>query len=167
MNIKKFTRLSMLISLAVVLSIIESFIPFINGMMIPGVKLGLANIIVLCVLECYSFKDAIYVSVLKVFLTSILRTGLFSMSFYFSLAGSILSIIAMGIVHSFHKFSMIGVSIVGSIFHSIGQILVAIVFLKNILLIHYLPFILFLSIPTGIITGILSKQLSNHLKNLL
>ncbi len=167
MEIQKYVRLSMLVSLSFALSVIESFLPFINGMTIPGIKLGLANIIVLCVLELYSFKDAFYVTILKVFLISLLRTGLFSMSFYFSLVGSIFSVCAMGVSYKFKKFSFIGISVIGSIFHSLGQILVAVLFLRNISLFYYLPLILLFSIPTGMITGLLSKSLTNYLTKTL
>ena len=81
MELKKFVRLSLLLSLSVVFNIIESFIPFLNGA-IPGVKIGFANIIVLYVLYKYSFKDALMVSLLRVFLVGILRTGIFSITFF-------------------------------------------------------------------------------------
>lgn len=165
MEIKKITRLSMLLALSVILNIIESFIPLFNGA-IPGLKLGLANIIVLVVLYLFSFKEAIYISLLRVLLVGILRTGLFSMTFFFSLGGAVLSIIVMGLVKK-TKLSIIGVSILGSLAHSVGQILIAIVLLKNIYIIYYIPWLLLLAVPTGIITGLISKALVNNLQNRL
>lgn len=160
---KKFTRLTMLLALSVVLNIIESFIPLFNGN-IPGLKLGLANIIVLIVLYMFSFKDALYVSLLRIILVGILRTGLFSMTFFFSLGGAILSLCSMFIAKK-TKLSIIGVSIVGSIFHSIGQILVAILIIKNRYIIYYVPWLLLFSIPTGILVGFTSKTILNNLEN--
>lgn len=160
---KKFTRLTMLLALSVVLNIIESFIPLFNGN-IPGLKLGLANIIVLIVLYMFSFKDALYVSLLRIILVGILRTGLFSMTFFFSLGGAILSLCSMFIAKK-TKLSIIGVSIVGSIFHSIGQILVAILIIKNMYIIYYVPWLLLFSIPTGILVGFTSKTILNNLEN--
>lgn len=160
---KKFTRLTMLLALSVVLNIIESFIPLFNGN-IPGLKLGLANIIILIVLYMFSFKDALYVSLLRIILVGILRTGLFSMTFFFSLGGAILSLCSMFIAKK-TKFSIIGVSIVGSIFHSIGQILVAILIIKNMYIIYYVPWLLLFSIPTGILVGFTSKTILNNLEN--
>lgn len=160
---KKFTRLTMLLALSVVLNIIESFIPLFNGN-IPGLKLGLANIIILIVLYMFSFKDALYVSLLRILLVGILRTGLFSMTFFFSLGGAILSLCSMFIAKK-TKLSIIGVSIVGSIFHSIGQILVAILIIKNTYIIYYVPWLLLFSIPTGILVGFTSKTILNNLED--
>ena len=160
---KKFTRLTMLLALSVVLNIIESFIPLFNGN-IPGLKLGLANIIILIVLYMFSFKDALYVSLLRIILVGILRTGLFSMTFFFSLGGALLSLCSMFIAKK-TKLSIIGVSIVGSIFHSIGQILVAILIIKNMYIIYYVPWLLLFSIPTGILVGFTSKTILNNLEN--
>lgn len=160
---KKFTRLTMLLALSVVLNIIESFIPLFNGN-IPGLKLGLANIIILIVLYMFSFKDALYVSLLRILLVGILRTGLFSMTFFFSLGGAFFSLCSMFIAKK-TKLSIIGVSIVGSIFHSIGQILVAILIIKNTYIIYYVPWLLLFSIPTGILVGFTSKTILNNLED--
>lgn len=165
MELKKFTRLTMLLALSVVLNIIESFIPFVGGS-IPGLKLGLANIIVLLVLYLFSFKEALYISILRVILVGILRTGLFSMTFFFSLGGAILSVIVMCLVQK-TKLSIIGVSIIGSISHSVGQILIAILLMKNVYIVYYIPWLLLFSIPTGILTGIISKTLVKNLESRL
>ena len=158
MELKKFVRLSLLLSLSVVFNIIESFIPFLNGA-IPGVKIGFANIIVLYVLYKYSFKDALMVSLLRVFLVGILRTGIFSITFFFSLSGAILSVVVMAIFKKCTRLSVIGISIIGSISHSIGQILIAIFFVQNMNIIYYLPWILLFAIPSGILVGFLGKEL--------
>ena len=94
MELKKIIRMSMLISLSVVISIIESYIPIFNNM-IPGLRLGLSNIIIIFVLYKYSFKDSMYVSIVRVILVGLLRTGLFSISFFFSLFGAFFSLISM------------------------------------------------------------------------
>ena len=161
MDLKKITKLSMLISLSVVISIIESYIPIFNNI-IPGLRLGLSNVIILYVLYKYSFKESIYVSLVRVLLVGLLRTGLFSITFFFSLSGAILSIISMYIVKKIKLLSIIGVSIVGSITHSIGQILITILLLKNNTIIYYLPYLLIFSIPTGILTGIITKKVLDY-----
>lgn len=158
MNTKKFTRLSLLLSLSVILNILESLIPIFNGY-IPGLKIGLANIVTLFVLFNYSFKDALYLAILRVLLVGILRTGLFSTTFIFSLTGVVLSIIMMYIGKNIFKLSIIGTSIIGSIFHSLGQVIASIVILNTTNMIYYLPFLLLFSIPAGIFTGIIAKQL--------
>lgn len=165
MELKRFTRLTMLLALSVVLNIIESFIPFFNGV-IPGLKLGLANIIILVVLYMFSFKEAIYVSVLRVVLVGILRTGLFSISFFFSLGGAMLSIFTMFLAYK-TKLSVIGVSVLGSISHSVGQILMAVLIMHNTYIIYYIPWLLLFSVPTGVMTGLISKSLMENLEKRL
>lgn len=161
MKLKKLVRLSMLISLSVVISIIESYIPIFNNI-VPGLRLGLSNIIILFVLYKYNFKDSLYVSIVRVILVGLLRTGLFSISFWFSLSGAIFSIIFMYIAKKIKLLSVVGVSVVGSISHSIGQILIAIFILKNNNVIYYLPYLLILSIPTGVITGLITNKILKY-----
>ena len=159
MDTKRISKIAMLISLSAVLSIIESFIPLFNT--IPGIKLGLANIVIIYAIYKLNFKDALYISILRVILVGILRTGLFSINFFFSLVGALFSILGMYIIkHT--KMSIIGVSIVGAICHSIGQILVAIIFLSSIDILYYLPILLVSSIITGILVGILSSKLIDY-----
>lgn len=157
---KKLTRLSILLAISVVLNIIEANIPLFNGI-IPGFKLGLANIITLLVIYCFGLKEALYVGILRVFLVGMLRTGLFNTQFIFSLSGIILSILVMYLFKKISKLSIIGISILGSISHCIGQIIVAIIILNMTAMIYYLPWLLLLSVPTGIIVGIICKQLVN------
>lgn len=156
-------RLVMLLSFSIVLSILESFIPLFNGY-IPGLKLGLSNIIVLIVLYKYDTKDVFFVSILRVIVVGLMRTGLFSVNFFFSLSGALFSAVSM-ILFKKTKLSMIGVSVVGSIFHSIGQILIAILFLKNNNVIYYLPWLLLFSIPTGLFVGYVSKKMLSELED--
>ena len=155
---KKFTRLSMLLALSVALNVIEASLPLFNGY-IPGLKLGLANIVTLFIIYKFSLKDAFYVGILRVFLVGILRTGLFSTTFFFSLSGVLLSIICMYLAKNLFKLSIVGVSIIGSISHSIGQVFTSILLLQMTSMIYYLPWLLLFSIPTGILVGIICKQL--------
>ncbi len=158
---RKFVRLSLLLSLAIVLNIIETSIPFFGGQ-IPGLKLGLANIVTLFVLYKFSFKDALYVGILRVFLVGMLRTGLFSTTFLFSLTGVIISIVMMFLFKRF--FSIVGVSIIGAISHSVGQLVMALV-LINTNMFYYLPVFIVVSIITGTVIGILCKHLLEHFES--
>lgn len=164
MDTKRIAKLSMLLSISVVLGLIESFIPIMSGI-VPGLKLGLANIVIVFAIYELSFKDAIYISVLRVLLIGILRTGLFSISFFFSLAGALLSIVFMYLAKEYTKMSIVGVSVVGSIFHSIAQIIVACIFLSNINIVYYLPILLISSIVTGVIVGSISSKLVEYYNN--
>ena len=164
MDLKKTTRLAMLLSISIILSILESLIPIFS--FIPGLKIGLANVIILFIIYVYSFKDALYVSILRVIIVGILKTGLFSITFFFSLSGAIFSIFFMFIFKKFTNLSIIGISIIGAISHSIGQIIIAIIFLNNMDLIYYSPYLLIFSIPMGIVVGLISKQVLNEYENL-
>lgn len=161
MDTKKFTRLSLLLGLSIVLNIIESFIPIFNGY-IPGIKIGLANIVTLFVLYKYSLKDALYISILRVILVGITRTGLFSTIFMFSLSGAILSTLFMYLSKRYLKLSVIGTSIVGSLFHSIGQIIMAMLIMNTTNMIYYFPWILLFALPSGLFIGIISKKLIDN-----
>ncbi len=161
METKRLTRLSMLLALSIVLNIIENLVPLFNGT-IPGVKLGLANIVILFVLYEYGFKDAIFISLVRVFLVSILNTGLFSVAFFLSLSGAILSIIVMGLIKRFTKLSIVGVSILGSLAHSLGQIIMVAFFLNSLSAFNYLPIIIMFAVPTGILTGTITKELVKY-----
>lgn len=165
MDIKKISRLAMLTAFSVVIGIIESYIPIFSNI-IPGLKLGLANVVILIVLYKYGFKDAFLVSIIRVIIIGLIRTGIFTIPFFLSLAGATLSIIMMAFFMKIKIFSIVGVSIVGSFFHSLAQILVCFVLInKNI--IYYLPYLLLFSIPTGLLVGVISKKLVKNMSNLI
>ncbi len=160
---RKFSQLTMLLSLSIILSLIESFIPFFNGI-VPGLKIGLANIITLFVLYLYGIKDAFKISILRVFIVGILRST--GVSFIFSLTGAIFSILSMSLFkHT--KLSIIGVSIIGAVFHSGGQIIAAAIILKNIKVTYYFPYLILFSIVTGLAIGYISKESVKRYKNKL
>lgn len=157
MSLRKLTQLSMLLALSVVLNIMESMIPIL-GNIVPGCKLGLANVVILFAVFMYHFSDAIFLSLMRVFIVGILRTGLLNIVFFFSLGGALLSTVMMYLAHRFTKLSVIGISIIGAVSHSIGQIIVAIIGFHTTNLIFYLPYLLLLSVPTGILVGIIARQ---------
>ena len=161
MKTKQVTTIGILASISVVISSIESFFDFI-GNIIPGLKLGLANIVVLYALYKYDFKTAFGISLVRVFVVALIRSG-FGINFFFSLVGAIFSVIAMWLVKKTH-LSIIGVSVVGSICHSIGQVIVGMIFLNNYNVIYYMPYLLLFSIPTGILIGVVAKKLLSYMK---
>lgn len=163
---KRISRISVLIALATSLSIIESFIPIYNGM-IPGIKLGLANVAILLTLYIYGFREAFFVSVMRVFIVGMIRTGLFNSIFLFSLSGAILSAVAMSGAKKTTKLSIVGVSVVGSLFHAVGQIIIAAVLIDNANVFYYLPWILLFSLPAGIIIGKITDSLQFKLEKSL
>ena len=164
MDTKRISKLSMLLALSLVLSLIESYIPILNGI-IPGFKVGFANIVVLFALYNLSFKDALSLSILRVLIMGIIRTGLFSITFTFSLAGALLSVIAMYLSKKYTKLSLVGVSIIGAISHSIGEIIIAIIFLSNMNIIYYLPVLIIISVLTGMLVGIITDKILKYYDN--
>ena len=151
----------MFLALAVTLNIVENVIPIFQGI-VPGVKLGLTNIVILFVLYKYGFREALSLSITRVILVGILNTGLFSVAFFLSLSGALFSILMMGLVKKITKLSIVGVSIIGSLFHSLGQIIVVAIILYSWTAFNYLPILILFSVPTGILTGIICKELLKY-----
>jgi heptaprenyl diphosphate synthase len=160
-NTRKLTSLSLMVSIAIVLSIIESSISAFF-FIIPGVKLGLANIVTLVVLYLYGRKEAFIVMMVRILLVGLIYSGLFSTSFWISLSGGIIAITTM-VALSKTNLSIYSISVAGALMHMVGQIFAAIILLSTQTLLYYLPIMIMLSVPTGIITAYLSKKIINNL----
>ncbi|HZK33028.1 MAG TPA: Gx transporter family protein [Tissierellaceae bacterium] len=161
----KMIFLSLLVSIGLAVSLIESSIPL--PIPIPGARLGLSNIVILVTLIIFGFKDAFTVSVLKS-IVLMLVTGSVS-SFIYSISGAILSTIVMFIVYKYFSniFSLIGVSIFGAVSHNTAQVAIATLIMSNIKIFFYLPILLLMSLFTGYFVGISSNFVSKNLgKNL-
>jgi len=153
-QIKKMTLLANLLAIAIVLSIIEAAVPIIP---VPGAKIGFANIVTLVVLYIFSFKDAMTLTLLRVLLVSVLSGRLLGPTFALSLGGALLSTSVMGLVKHTHFFGILGVSVIGAFFHSIGQVIAGI-FVIDVVILAYLPIMLLVSIPAGALTGIIASR---------
>lgn len=156
MNAKKMTLIAILLSIAIVLSILDSLIPSF----VPGMKLGLANVVILIVLYTLGVKEAIFVNLSRVYLAALLRGTIFNMGFLMSLSGAVFSLLVMMLLKVlFKKLSIVGVSVVGAVFHSLGQILVAVLYLGTTSMFYYLPILCITSVITGIIMGLIAKKI--------
>ena len=155
MKVQKMALLGVLTAAAIVIAILESFIPSVG---IPGVKLGLANIVILIILYELGIVEAVVVNVLRVIVVGLVRGTFLSMGFLMSLTGCALS---LGIMILFYvlvkKFSIVGVSVIGSLFHITGQILIAMIFLGTAYIFLYLPVIAISAIITGVFVGIVAQ----------
>ena len=155
MKVQKMALLGVLTAGAIVIAILESFIPSLG---IPGVKLGLANIVILIILYELGIVEAIIVNLLRVVVVGLVRGTFLSMGFLMSITGAVFS---LGIMILFYvlikKFSIIGVSVIGAIFHVFGQILIAMIFLGTTYIVLYLPIIAVSAIITGVFVGIVAK----------
>ncbi len=145
------TLCAMLISLALALSYAERFIPLQMLIPLPGIKLGLANIVTLTALYLLGAKNAFTILVLRCFLGSLFGGGI--TGFLFSLCGGLLSMTVMTFTRRLTCFSVYGVSILGAAAHNIGQIAVAIFLMRSVYIGAYLPYLLIVALFTGFATG--------------
>jgi heptaprenyl diphosphate synthase len=162
-KIRKLVFISIMISISVVLSIIESAI---SGLIfiVPGVKLGLANVITLIILMTMGQKEAFLVVMVRILIVALTYSGLFSNSFWISLTGGLFAIVAMILIKK-TKLTVYSVSVFGSLMHMVGQILAAIVVSNTQTLIYLLPYMIALSVPTGIVTAYLAKKVMVNFKD--
>ena len=156
---KKLTTLAITISFAMILSYLESRIPAFVA--IPGIKIGFANIAIIFALYKLGIKEAAVVSVLRIILVSTLFGSPVSM--IYSLAGGVLSLIAMSLLKCFTPLSEITVSVCGGVLHNVGQIAMASIMLSTNVIVYYLPFLLVSGIvagsAVGVAAGILIKRI--------
>ena len=163
MNTKKIAYLGLLIALAFVFSYIEFLIPVNIG--VPGAKLGLANLVIIVALYTLSEKDAFVLSVVRIVLVGFTFANLASM--LYSLAGGVLSYVAMVIAKKTNKLSITGVSVLGGVFHNIGQIIMAIWVVKTVSLVYYLPVLMVSGIVAGVAIGILGSMVTKRIKRIV
>ena len=160
MKINKITTLAMFTTLALIIFTIENAIPAL--LPIPGIKLGLANIITLAVLHNYGTKDALIVLLMRIFLATFFYGQ--ALSLLYSLAGGLLCIIAMSLIHKMLQGHFLFlISIVGALFHNIGQLFVAYLITEVPGVLVYLPFLLLSGILTGLFTGLCTQLTQRYL----
>ena len=157
---KKLTALALTISFAMILSYIESRIPAFVA--IPGIKIGFANIAIIFALYKLGIKEAAVVSVLRIILVSTLFGSPVSM--IYSLAGGVLSLIAMSLLKCFTPLSEITVSVCGGVLHNVGQIAMASIMLSTNVIVYYLPFLLVSGIVAGIAVGVAAGILIKRIR---
>ena len=156
----RLTQLAIAVTVAIVLSYIESQIPAFVA--IPGVKVGLANIAVIFMLYKFGGKEAIVVSLVRIILISILFGQ--AVSFFYSISGAVLSFIVMLLIKKLTPLSEVVVSVVGGIMHNVGQIIAASILLETNVVVYYLPFLLVSGTVAGIVVGVVSAILIKKIK---
>lgn len=151
MNTKKLTALALLTTISLTIFLLEGILPPLVP--IPGIKLGLANIVTLIVLVWFGAKDAVLVTITRVLLGFFFAGTVMSLTY--SLLGSFLSLTVMTVLHYFLGKKYIYItSIAGAIFHNIGQIIAAVLFTSTPYLVSYLPVLMISGIVTGLFTGL-------------
>lgn len=161
---KQLAQCALLISLALVLSYMERFFPLQAFIPLPGVKLGLANIVTMVSLVLLGNRNTFIIVILRCILGSMFGGGVTGLAF--SLTGGILSVAVMIPVSRISCFSIYGVSILGAAAHNIGQIGAAMVLMQSIYIISYLPWLLLTALVTGFVIAIMSSGVLRILKNI-
>ena len=157
--VRKTAYIGVLVTLALAFSYVEAMIPINFG--IPGVKLGLANLVILVALYYLDTATAFGINMIRIVLASILFGT--AMTAMYSIAGGLLSFLAMWGLKRCGLFSLTGVSLGGGIAHNIGQILVAMLVLENLRIAVYLPVLLISGLITGVLIGLCAGQILRHL----
>ena len=150
----RIARDGIFIALALIFSYVESLIPFHFG--VPGIKLGLANILIVTGLYFLDLPDVCLISFLRIILSGLLFGNL--MSLIYSLAGGLLSLVIMLLLKRTSQFSVIGVSIAGGVFHNIGQILAAMIVTGVFEIAYYLPVLMGTGLLTGFLMGLIAGR---------
>ena len=154
MKTRRLTTLALLTAGAMILSYVESMLPSLG---IPGVKMGLANIAVIFALYRLGWKEAMGISLVRVFMVSMLFGSMSAL--LYSLAGAAASLGVMTLLKRLDRFSEKGVSVAGGVAHNAGQILVAIALLGNVKLAYYYPILVISGVAGGILTGLTAAML--------
>lgn len=183
-GMRRTVELGFLLALAMILSYVESLIPLSFG--IPGIKLGLPNLIVLLLLyesmgsddadageqartRCVKVfsqgeREALLVNGLRIILSGFLFSNLYAI--LYALAGAVFSFAAMYVGRRMKRFSIVGVSVLGGVFHNIGQLLVAMVVVETFAVAYYVPFLLVAGTVTGALLGLTGRELLPYMQRI-
>lgn len=158
---RKLTSLAMFISIALVLHVVEGMLPVPSA--VPGIKLGLANTVTMIAIMFFGFREVLLIVLLRCLLGSLFGGSI--SGFLFSVTGGIMSAVIMWLFYNKlgKHFSIVGISIVGAIFHNIGQLLMASIIISDFRIYIYLPLLMISSVVTGIFIGIVC----NYAKKLI
>ena len=154
----RLTVLTMLVGMALIINMIEPTFPIV----IPGVKFGLANTLGLFAFYIFGAKELFIVNLMRVMIAAIMRGPLFGTGFYLAFSGSFFASTAIVFFAKFTNMSEIGLSSVSATFHNIGQIIVIALITQTGLIVTYLPIMLFMGVPTGIVTGYLVQNINKR-----
>lgn len=156
---EKITYCALLAALGLIFSYIEILVPFNIG--IPGVKLGVANLVIIVALYALGSRYAFAINMVRIIIAGLLFSGVFGL--LYSMAGALLSFAAMIAAKRTGIFSVTGVSICGGVFHNLGQIIVATVVIGNLKVFAYLPVLIISGVITGTIIGIVAALILRRL----
>ncbi|MFW5999052.1 MAG: Gx transporter family protein [Halanaerobiaceae bacterium] len=161
---RRLILIGLLTALGLILHIVEGMIPM--SAVVPGARLGLANVVSLMGLVLLGFSAGFQVLLLRILIGSLLAGTFMTINFYLSFSGGLLAYLMMALLYFGikDKFSIFGVSIFGAVFHNVGQILTAYVIIGTAGLFYYLPYLTLLAVPTGLGVGFITYFTADHLK---
>ena len=151
-----------LTALALIFSYIETLIPI--QFEVPGIKLGLANLIIVIVLYKTDWREALLLSVVRIIIAGFIFGNLFSI--VYSLAGGVLSLAVMALLKRKDRFSVAGISMAGGVCHNIGQLIVAMIVVETYQVGYYLPVLLIAGLITGAVIGAVAGEVLKRIRNL-
>ena len=160
---EKLTALALFSAMAIIFSYIEAILPPIWSA-IPGIKVGLANIVTVTLIYKFSIKEAFIVAFIRIIVIALLFGNV--MTLVYSLAGFVLSVVIMAILKRTGLFSSVGVSVAGGVFHNLGQITVAMIMLQTKEIGYYMIVLAFTGTVAGILIGIAGNYLLKFSKKL-
>ena len=160
MRSSKVAQYGLFAALAILMGYVEMLIPL--PLLVPGMKLGLANVIIVIVLYYIDTKSAFFISLVRVLMSGLLFQGFAGL--LYSLAGALLSLAVMALLKKTGKVSITGVSVMGGVFHNVGQIIVAAAVVENIKMAYYLPFLLVTGVVTGFVIGAVARLALGYLQ---
>ena len=149
-------------ALALIFSYVESLIPIQLG--IPGVKLGLANLIIVIALYKMRLSEVFLLSIVRILLSGFLFGNYFSI--LYSLAGGLLSLAVMALLKKAGDFSVMGISMAGGVSHNVGQLVVAMLVVETFSVGYYLPVLLVAGLVTGFLIGVAAGEMLKRLVNI-
>lgn len=156
---RRLTMTAILVALASILHVVEALLPL--PYVVPGAKLGLANIVALYAIMSLGLGQALAISFLRTLLGGLLSGTFLNFGYYLSTTGAIISTLVMYLAHSKSKgrLSVVGVSVAGAFTHNLAQLLAAALLMRQIGVLYYLPALLLFAIPTGVFVGLVAARL--------
>lgn len=152
---KKTAYIGLFCALAIILGYVENLLPVFP--FVPGVRLGITNLVTVFLLYSFTYKEAVFVSCIRILCIGFMFGNLFSI--VYSLAGAFLSLFCMTLARKIKGLSMVGVSVIGGVTHNIGQLIIAAFIVESGSVFFYFPILLCAGIVTGFLIGIVSSEI--------
>ena len=163
LDLRRLTRCAVLTALALALSVAEGLVPLTILFPLPGLRLGLANLVTIVGLYTVGIRGTVAISLIRIILVGFTFGNASSM--IYSLAGGVVSLVLMILVRKTNLFSQVGVSITGGIGHNIGQLAIAAVVVQTSGVFYYLPFLMAAGVVAGAVIGLLGGLVTERIRN--